>query len=113
MWKMLHMVSFTSPNYPSNIQKPEILTYTFHLGASICAERTTICSAVIQKENKFKAIGISSDLDEVITPCGICRQFIREFGKKIPIFMFKKNGEFIKMYLEDLLPFSFGPEQLS
>ncbi|ODQ60644.1 hypothetical protein WICANDRAFT_83004 [Wickerhamomyces anomalus NRRL Y-366-8] len=82
-------------------------------GASICAERTTICSAIIQKEKSFKAIGISSDLEEVITPCGICRQFIREFGKTIPIYMFKSNGDFIKMSLEEILPLSFGPEQLS
>lgn len=58
-------------------------------------------------------MAIASDSDKPISPCGVCRQFIREFGLKIPIFMFDKLGNtFIKMYLEDLLPFSFGPDDL-
>lgn len=45
-------------------------------------------------------------------PCGICRQFIREFCHDIVLFLFNKNGDFIKVYLKDLLPMSFGPEDL-
>ncbi|CAM9017525.1 unnamed protein product [Wickerhamomyces anomalus] len=77
------------------------------------AQPTNQLTGLDVKEKHFKAIGISSDLEEVITPCGICRQFIREFGKTIPIYMFKSNGDFIKMSLEEILPLSFGPEQLS
>lgn len=85
------------------------------LGAGVCAERATICTAVNQGHTRFKAIAIASDLkDEFITPCGICRQFIREFGKDTPIYMFKNGVEgTFHMTLSQLLPHSFGPEQLN
>lgn len=81
-------------------------------GAGVCAERATICHAINMGHSQFKAIGITSDLtDEFITPCGICRQFIREFGKETPVYMFK-GDQLLVMKLSELLPRSFGPEQL-
>lgn len=69
---------------------------------------------MLQGHRKFKAIGISSDMvDEFISPCGICRQSIREFGKEIEVYMFKKDGSCVMKTLEELLPMSFGPEQLN
>lgn len=62
---------------------------------------------------KLKLIAISGDSEEPISPCGICRQFIREFGPNVPVFMFNLDGsKFIKVFLQDLLPLSFGPENL-
>ncbi|CUM63183.1 uncharacterized protein PRCAT00000752001 [Priceomyces carsonii] len=62
---------------------------------------------------RFKSIAISSDSKDPISPCGICRQFIREFGEDIPVFMFSDDGStYQKVYLRDLLPLSFGPENL-
>ncbi|EGW35784.1 uncharacterized protein SPAPADRAFT_58993 [Spathaspora passalidarum NRRL Y-27907] len=82
-------------------------------GASICAERTTISKAILSGHTTFKVIAISSDQeDDFISPCGICRQVIREFAKDVPVYMFKSSGEFIKVYMNDLLPLSFGPENL-
>ncbi|ODV80530.1 cytidine deaminase [Suhomyces tanzawaensis NRRL Y-17324] len=82
-------------------------------GAGVCAERTAICKAVTEGHRKFKIIAISGDDEEPITPCGICRQFIREFAPEVPIYMFNKDGsKFIKVFLQDLLPLSFGPENL-
>ncbi|EMG45821.1 Cytidine deaminase, putative (Cytidine aminohydrolase, putative) [Candida maltosa Xu316] len=81
-------------------------------GAGICAERTAIVKAVTEGYTKFKAIAISGDTVNPITPCGICRQFIREFSNDVPLFLFNESGEFIKVYLHDLLPLSFGPEDL-
>lgn len=81
-------------------------------GASVCAERATICTAVLRGDRQFRAIGISSDMEDIITPCGICRQFIREFGADIPVFMFKRDGHYVKMTLNELLPLSFGPDKL-
>jgi len=37
---------------------------------------------------------------------------IREFGPKIPIYMFTSSGEYEMMTLDQLLPKSFGPEDL-
>ncbi|KAG2731795.1 hypothetical protein G9P44_005382 [Scheffersomyces stipitis] len=81
-------------------------------GACICAERTAISKALLEGNRKFKVIAISSDSKEPISPCGICRQFIREFGPNVPIYMFGADGSFIKVFLQDLLPLSFGPENL-
>lgn len=57
-------------------------------------------------------IAISGDSSEIIVPCGICRQFIREFGAKIPILMYSNTGESRLLTLEELLPHSFGPESM-
>lgn len=81
-------------------------------GAAICAERTAITRCVMEGHTTFRAIAISSDMDEPITPCGICRQFIREFSRNVPIYMYAQNGDGVCMSLEELLPRSFGPEHL-
>ncbi|KAI1715128.1 cytidine and deoxycytidylate deaminase zinc-binding region domain-containing protein [Ditylenchus destructor] len=49
-------------------------------GGTICAERSAIVSAVSAGHRKFKTIAVVTELDEPGTPCGICRQFIVEFG---------------------------------
>ena len=65
----------------------------------------------------------SSDLSYAAPPCGLCRQVygfaitfsnasIREFGPKVPIYMFTSSGEYEMMTLDQLLPKSFGPEDL-
>lgn len=67
----------------------------------------------MEGNKELRVIAISSDSEEPISPCGICRQFIREFAPEIPVFMFSSNGEkFCKLYLHELLPMSFGPENL-
>ena len=56
----------------------------------------------------IKAIAVAGNTKDPITPCGICRQFIREFAPEIPMYMFNEENRFIKVYLQDLLPLSFG-----
>ncbi|KAH3683241.1 hypothetical protein WICPIJ_005769 [Wickerhamomyces pijperi] len=96
-----------------NLTKDELNNLYQRRGA-ICAERSALCTSLNQQYRHFKALGIISDIaNEIITPCGICRQFIREFGKEITLVMFQSNGqEFMIRTLEEILPFSFGPEQL-
>lgn len=65
-----------------------------------------------QGQRKFRAIAIAADTPKPIVPCGICRQFIREFSENIALFLFNQDSEYIKVYLKDLLPLSFGPESL-
>jgi cytidine deaminase len=65
-------------------------------------------------------IGVLSDVSAATSPCGICRQFIREFCPlDMPILLVhgdwtkEANDEKIKFVtLEELLPYSFGPEDL-
>ncbi|KAF7657866.1 hypothetical protein LDENG_00021410 [Lucifuga dentata] len=84
----------------------------YNLG--VCAERNAISKAVSEGYRSFKAIVISSDLkDQFITPCGGCRQFMREFGKNWDVYLSKPDGSHVKMNVSELLPISFGPEDLS
>ncbi|XP_076840091.1 cytidine deaminase a [Brachyhypopomus gauderio] len=82
----------------------------YNLG--ICAERNAISKAVSEGYKDFKAIAIASDTDEYISPCGGCRQFMREFDLKWEVYMTKLSGSYKKMTLEELLPESFGPQSL-
>ncbi|XP_069597108.1 cytidine deaminase isoform X1 [Ranitomeya imitator] len=79
----------------------------------ICAERTAIQTAVSEGSKKFTAIAIASDVeDEFITPCGACRQVMREFGSEWQIILTKPSGSYVITTLQQLLPMSFGPENL-
>lgn len=54
-------------------------------GASICAERVAMTKALYEGHRSFKAIAVASDGKETAWPCGICRQFIFEFGGDIKV----------------------------
>uniref|UniRef100_A0A3B4T351 Cytidine deaminase n=1 Tax=Seriola dumerili TaxID=41447 RepID=A0A3B4T351_SERDU len=80
----------------------------------VCAERTAITKAVSEGHKTFKAIAIASDMeDKFISPCGACRQVMREFGSKWDVYMTKPDGSHKKMTVDELLPISFGPDDLS
>lgn len=52
-------------------------------------------------------------MTDYCSPCGMCRQFLREFlSLETPIFMFNKEGKFIVRTMGELLPLSFGPDVL-
>ncbi|XP_037108677.1 cytidine deaminase b [Syngnathus acus] len=83
----------------------------YNLG--VCAERNAISKAVSEGYTAFKAIAIASDLsDQFISPCGGCRQFMREFGSSWDVYLSKPDGTYTKMSVNQLLPVSFGPEDL-
>ncbi|MBZ3882137.1 Cytidine deaminase [Sciurus carolinensis] len=79
----------------------------------ICAERTAIQKAISEGHKDFKAIAISSNLqDDFISPCGACRQVMREFGTDWAVYMTKPDGTYMVRTVQELLPASFGPEDL-
>uniref|UniRef100_A0A672NN37 Cytidine deaminase n=1 Tax=Sinocyclocheilus grahami TaxID=75366 RepID=A0A672NN37_SINGR len=79
----------------------------------LCAEMTAISKAVSEGYISFKAIAIASDLEDCfISPCGACRQFMREFGSQWDVYMSKSDGSYKLMTVEELLPCSFGPDDL-
>ncbi|XP_078238906.1 cytidine deaminase isoform X2 [Pogona vitticeps] len=79
----------------------------------VCAERTAIQKAVSEGHTTFQAIAISCNSQEsYAVPCGACRQVLREFGKQWDIYLTKADGAYVRKTLEELLPFSFGPEDL-
>lgn len=78
---------------------------------TICAERTAIFKAVSEGNKKIKAIAVVGD-SEYTFPCGVCRQVMREFGKDMKIIIANSIDDYEVYTLEDLLPYSFGPENL-
>lgn len=74
-------------------------------GATNCAERTALFSAVAAGNRSFTAIAIAAG-DETILPCGICRQALSEFSPQLCVICAKKDG--YKIYsLSELLPHAF------
>jgi homotetrameric cytidine deaminase len=59
----------------------------------ICAERTAISKAVSEGYTKIVAIAVATDVDVPASPCGMCRQFIREFcANDVVVIMFGAKG---------------------
>lgn len=84
-----------------------------------CAERTAIFTAVAQGVKEFEAIAVvggKADACELnyCAPCGVCRQMLAEFciPKEFVIIIAKSESEYIIKTLQELLPMSFGPENL-
>ena len=90
-------------------------------GLTICAERNAITTAVTEGMKEIKAIAIVSenrkrtdqkaDAFDLPSPCGACRQFMREFANDMKIILACREGAMITR-LSALLPNSFGPELL-
>ena len=84
----------------------------------ICGERTAFVKAVSEGEREFQAIavigGVANGPLELAPPCGICRQVMREFCDPETFEIVLGTGpEDIQVYtLSQLLPLSFGPENL-
>lgn len=80
--------------------------------SGICAERVAIFKAVEAGHRKIIALAVSTANGG--SPCGACRQVMREFlDDDTPIFILNGVGELVEeMKFSDLLPRSFGPEDL-
>ena len=79
---------------------------------TICAERTAIFKAISEENTKIEKIAIVGDNDWTY-PCGVCRQVIREFSTDdFEIIIIKDKNNYRTHTLEELLPYSFGPEDL-
>lgn len=87
---------------------------------SNCAERTAIFRAVYNNHKKFTHIAIVGEHEtqknptEYCPPCGACRQVLREFcePENFKIILAKNTSEFKIFTLNQLLPYSFGPQNL-
>lgn len=93
----------------------ENATYT----PTVCAERTAFFKAISEGQRDFTAIAIcggkdDSDPTSFAPPCGVCRQVMREFTdpKTFNVILFTDHENYRVFTLEDLLPQSFGPENL-
>ncbi|PFH48635.1 hypothetical protein AMATHDRAFT_76619 [Amanita thiersii Skay4041] len=102
-------------------------------GGTICAERTAIVKAVSDGYRHFAGIAVTTKMPTRVSPCGICRQVLREFcSLDMPVLLVpgdypQRNpvdddgadkpgviteGGVRETTLGALLPDSFGPENL-
>lgn len=76
-------------------------------GGTICAERTAMCKAISEGHRDFKKIMITSSGGES-WPCGICRQFMKEFCDDDFIIMTADDEDHIRSYtMAQILPEGF------
>lgn len=76
-------------------------------GGTICAERTAFVKAVSEGDKEFEKIAIVSSGGEA-WPCGICRQFMKEFCDDDFVVITGNDADSIRTYtLAELLPEGF------
>jgi cytidine deaminase len=79
----------------------------------LCAEAAALAHLVMAGGKRVCAVAVAGDVPQGITPCGGCRQKLREFaGENTPVLACDLQGERVRYSFGFLLPASFGPEQL-
>ena len=79
-----------------------------------CAEAGAIGAMALAGERRIAEILVVGDGEGLCTPCGGCRQRIREFADAAtPIHVAGPEGVRASFTLGELLPHAFGPEHLS
>ncbi len=76
-------------------------------GATICAERCAVAQAIAAGENSFIALAVVIDAKSPGPPCGICRQFLSEFGTGIRLILANISGDVIETTLDQYFPAPF------
>ncbi len=79
-----------------------------------CAEEQAIGNMIVNGGKIIKDIVVIGKSDMLITPCGACRQRIREFcDKDTLIHICDVDKGYLKSFnLKELLAYSFGPDNL-
>ena len=77
-------------------------------GATLCAERTAVAKAVSEGATRFTAIAVVGS-GSVAWPCGVCRN---EFSDHMRVLAGQAGRGYEEMALSDLLPNSFGPDNV-
>lgn len=84
---------------------------------TICAEAAAIANMVTQTGRQVisavMVVGGSAESEMLVTPCGHCRQYLREhMDGEMKIYVAGPEGVRRIFTLDELLPYSFGPENL-
>ena len=78
-----------------------------------CAEATALGAMLMAGGKRAKAVLVSGPGPDVITPCGGCRQKLREFANDdLLVIAADPSGVKQTWTLGQLLPASFGPDHL-
>ncbi|AFM01915.1 MULTISPECIES: cytidine deaminase [Desulfitobacterium] len=81
-------------------------------GLTICAERNSVFHAAYHGERRLRAVAVAVPTDVFPSPCGACRQVLREFSQDCLVILVNGKGQTKMTRLNTLLPDSFGPEFL-
>jgi cytidine deaminase len=75
-------------------------------GLTICAERAAVFNAISAAgpATRIKKAIIYTPTNHPITPCGACRQVLREFGAELLVVSVSKTGEELSFMIDELLP---------
>lgn len=97
-------------------------TGAIHIGVNVenaaypvgqCAEASAIGAMITAGAGKITEVAVVGGGDALCTPCGACRQRLREFAAPtVEIHIGGPEGHRRTFALSDLLPASFGPENL-
>ena len=78
-----------------------------------CAEAGAIAAMIMAGERRIREIYVMGGGEGLVTPCGGCRQRIREFADADTLVHICSPQRVRKtIRLDELLPYSFGPEHL-
>ena len=78
-----------------------------------CAEAAAIAAMIGAGERRIVEVLVTADGAAPVTPCGACRQRLREFaGPQTPIHAAGPGGVLASYTLDELLPHAFGPDHL-
>ena len=79
-----------------------------------CAEAGALAAMVLAGGGRIAEIVVVGDGEALVTPCGACRQRLREFGAEdLSIHVAGPEGLRRTFRLDALLPHSFGPDNLA
>ncbi|TDB05013.1 cytidine deaminase [Halomonas marinisediminis] len=81
----------------------------------LCAEASAIAAMASAGERRLREVYVIGPGQQLCTPCGDCRQRIREFADEhTRIRVVDAEGNLLKQYtMTELLPDAFGPENLA
>jgi cytidine deaminase len=80
----------------------------------VCAEASALSVMIMGGGRKAVAVLVAGVADAPVTPCGGCRQKLREFAAPdVPVWIASPQGVLLSLTLDQLLPHSFGPEHLA
>ncbi|HNU67838.1 MAG TPA: cytidine deaminase [Myxococcota bacterium] len=77
-----------------------------------CAERNAIGAAISAGERRIVAVMVCADHKDPVTPCGMCRQAIAEFGPDVRVVCVGGGDDRVEYSVSELLPFAFGADKL-
>ena len=79
----------------------------------VCAEAGALSAMVLAGGSRVRAVLVMGPGEALVTPCGGCRQKIREFAAPDAQVLIAGDAHIRASFtLEQLLPHSFGPEHL-